>query len=74
MDQSLNKTEPEESSNLAILMDVQLPVSIRSDLVNPFAEPEARGLGAVEESLDTGRLARGRQWGGSALREGLGGG
>ena len=29
MDTSLNNPETEESTNLAILMDVQLPVSIR---------------------------------------------
>ena len=29
MDTSLNKPQPEDSSNLALLMDVQLPVSIR---------------------------------------------
>ena len=50
MDQSLNKTEPEESSNLAILMDVQLPVSIRFGETEMILEEVVKlGVGSVIE-------------------------
>ena len=50
MDTSLNKTEPDESSNLAILMDVQLPVSIRFGETEMILEEIVKlGVGSVIE-------------------------
>jgi flagellar motor switch protein FliN/FliY len=50
MDTSLNKTESEEKSNLAILMDVQLPVSIRFGETEMILEEIVKlGVGSVIE-------------------------
>ena len=50
MDASLNKTEFEEISNLAVLMDVQLPVSIRFGETEMVLEEVVKlGIGSVIE-------------------------
>jgi flagellar motor switch protein FliN/FliY len=50
MDASVNKTENEESSNLAVLMDVQLPVSIRFGETEMILEEIVKlGVGSVIE-------------------------
>jgi len=50
MDASVNKTENEEISNLAVLMDVQLPVSIRFGETEMILEEIVKlGVGSVIE-------------------------
>src|SRR5438093_2867177 len=50
MDTSLSKNENEESSNLAVLMDVQLPVSIRfGETEMVLEEVVTLGVGSVIE-------------------------
>src|SRR6058998_3434077 len=50
MDTSLSKNENEESSNLALLMDVQLPVSIRFGETEMLLEEVVKlGAGSVIE-------------------------
>src|SRR5205809_3766176 len=50
MDTSLSKNENEESSNLALLMDVQLPVSIRFGETEMTLEEVVKlGVGSVIE-------------------------
>ena len=50
MDASVNKTENEETSNLAVLMDVQLPVSIRFGETEMILEEIVKlGVGSVIE-------------------------
>jgi flagellar motor switch protein FliN/FliY len=50
MDQSPNKTQTEETGNLAILMDVQLPVSIRFGETEMILEEIVKlGIGSVIE-------------------------
>src|SRR5206468_12537997 len=50
MDASVNKTENEEITNLAILMDVQLPVSIRFGETEMVLEEIVKlGVGSVIE-------------------------
>ena len=50
MDTSLNNPETEESTNLAILMDVQLPVSIRFGETEMVLEEIVKlGVGSVIE-------------------------
>src|SRR5947199_598165 len=50
MDTSLSKTENEEISNLAVLMDVQLPVSIRFGETEMILEEIVKlGVGSVIE-------------------------
>ena len=50
MDTSTNKTEVEENSNLAILMDVQLPVAIRFGETEMVLEEVVKlGVGSVIE-------------------------
>src|SRR5438477_12532449 len=50
MDTSLNNTNTEESTNLAVLMDVQLPVSIRFGKTEMLLEEVVKlGVGSVIE-------------------------
>ncbi len=50
MDASVNKTEKEDSGNLAVLMDVQLPVSIRFGETEMVLEEIVKlGVGSVIE-------------------------
>lgn len=50
MDTSVNKTEMEENSNLALLMDVQLPVAIRFGETEMVLEEIVKlGVGSVIE-------------------------
>jgi flagellar motor switch protein FliN/FliY len=50
MDTSLNKSEPEGMSNLGVLMDVQLPVSIRFGETEMILEEIVKlGVGSVIE-------------------------
>jgi flagellar motor switch protein FliN/FliY len=50
MDTSLSKNVPEDSSNLALLMDVQLPVSIRFGETEMILEDVVKlGVGSVIE-------------------------
>ena len=50
MDTSLSKNENEESSNLSVLMDVQLPVSIRFGETEMVLEEIVKlGIGSVIE-------------------------
>src|ERR1700757_614513 len=50
MDEAANKTQTEENSNLAILMDVQLPVSIRFGETEMILEEIVKlGVGSVIE-------------------------
>src|SRR3989441_12269309 len=50
METSLSKTEPENGSNLAVLMDVQLPVSIRFGETEMILEEIVKlGVGSVIE-------------------------
>src|SRR5712691_878147 len=50
MEASLSKTEPENGSNLAVLMDVQLPVSIRFGETEMILEEIVKlGVGSVIE-------------------------
>ena len=50
MDTSLNNTNTEESTNLAVLMDVQLPVSIRFGETEMLLEEVVKlGVGSVIE-------------------------
>src|SRR2546428_8212171 len=50
MDTSLSKNENEESSNLSVLMDVQLPVSIRFGETEMVLEEIVKlGVGSVIE-------------------------
>ena len=50
MDQSADKIQTDESSNLAILMDVQLPVSIRFGETEMILEEIVKlGVGSVIE-------------------------
>jgi flagellar motor switch protein FliN/FliY len=50
MDTTLNKAEPEEGANLAVLMDVQLPVSIRFGETEMMLEDVVKlGVGSVIE-------------------------
>src|SRR6266704_2563000 len=50
MDTSLNKPEQENSTNLAVLMDVQLPVSIRFGETEMILEEIVKlGVGSVIE-------------------------
>src|SRR5947207_14103631 len=50
MDTSLSKNENEESSNLAVLMDLQLPVSIRFGETEMILEEIVKlGVGSVIE-------------------------
>src|SRR3954465_7427903 len=54
MDTSLSKAECETNSNLAVLMDVQLPVSIRFGETEMILEEVVKlGIGSVAE-LNTG--------------------
>src|SRR5881409_1183602 len=50
MDASVSKTENEETGNLAVLMDVQLPVSIRFGETEMILEEVVKlGVGSVIE-------------------------
>ena len=50
MDTSLSNTEPENGGNLAVLMDVQLPVSIRFGETEMILEEIVKlGVGSVIE-------------------------
>jgi flagellar motor switch protein FliN/FliY len=50
MDEAANKTQTEENSNLAILLDVQLPVSIRFGETEMILEEIVKlGVGSVIE-------------------------
>jgi flagellar motor switch protein FliN len=50
MDETANKTQTEENSNLAILLDVQLPVSIRFGETEMILEEIVKlGVGSVIE-------------------------
>jgi flagellar motor switch protein FliN/FliY len=50
MDTTLNKTEGDDGSNLALLMDVQLPVSIRFGETEMLLEDIVKlGVGSVIE-------------------------
>ena len=50
MDTSVNKTETEDNSNLALLMDVQLPVAIRFGETEMILEEIVKlGVGSVIE-------------------------
>ena len=50
MDTSLSKSEPEGTSNLAVLMEVQLPVSIRFGETEMLLEEIVKlGVGSVIE-------------------------
>jgi flagellar motor switch protein FliN/FliY len=50
MDTPLNKNEPDDASNLALLMDVQLPVSIRFGETEMILEEILKlGVGSIIE-------------------------
>ena len=50
MDTSVNKTETEDNSNLALLMDVQLPIAIRFGETEMILEEIVKlGVGSVIE-------------------------